>query len=84
MNAEQMIEHASEWKFKEDMHVNGGKEFVGRRLKCVQEPRITLISRYDRKLKTVHQTWQVDGIDQVSFAVALANVMSDEEKELGR
>lgn len=81
MEVEQMIDRASTWTFTEDMHINGGREFYGRRLKCVQEPRLTLMSRYNRKLNTVQQTWQVDGIDHISFAVALAKVLATEEKE---
>lgn len=84
MNIEQMIDHASAWTFTEDTLLIGGLESSGRRLRCVQEPRITLISRYNHRLNTVHQTWRVDGVDQISFAVALARVMTINGKEGGQ
>lgn len=80
MDAKQMLERAASWTFKEDTHYNGGKSWFGRGLTCVQEPRLSVIVRYDRKLKTVSQAWRVDGIDHVSFDIALAKLIIDEEK----
>lgn len=78
MDAKQMLDRAASWTFKEDTHYNGGKAFFGRGLTCVQEPRLTVMVRYDRKLKTVSQIWRVDGIDQTSFDTAIAKLILDE------
>lgn len=81
MDAKEMLERAESWTFKEDTHYNGGKVFFGRGLTCVREPRLSVMVRYDRKLKTVSQIWRVDGIDHTSFNTALAKLILDEEAQ---
>ena len=71
MSNEEMIERARAWTVHETAHINGGKAFFAYRYRCDQEPRLTLFKRYDRKLRTVSHTWQVDGVDQISFEVAV-------------
>lgn len=80
MDVKEMLERAGSWTFKEDAHYNGGKSWFGRGLTCVQEPRLSVIVRYDRKLKTVSQTWRVDGIDHTDFNTAIARLILAEEE----
>jgi hypothetical protein len=57
---------------REVAHYNGGKAFFAYGYECVQHPRLTLFKRFDRKLKTVTNTWRVDGADQASLEAAVA------------
>ena len=57
---------------REVAHYNGGKAFFAYGYECVQHPRLTLFRRFDRKLKTVTNTWRVDGADQSSLETAVA------------
>ena len=57
---------------REVAHYNGGKAFFAYGYECVQHPRLTLFKRFDRKLKTVTETWRVDGADHVSLESAVA------------
>jgi hypothetical protein len=45
----------------EDAHFNGGKEWFGYRLRCVQHPRLTRFDKYIRKTRGVESTFEVDG-----------------------
>ncbi|PYY71221.1 hypothetical protein CRX42_07335 [Pseudomonas jessenii] len=59
---------------REVAHYNGGKAFFAYGYECVQHPRLTLFKRFDRKLKTVTNTWRVDGADQASLEAAVATL----------
>ena len=57
---------------REVAHYNGGKAFFAYGYEFVQHPRLTLFKRFDRKLKTVTNSWRVDGADQASLEAAVA------------
>ena len=56
---------------RETAHYNGGKVFFAYGYTCVQQPRLTLLKRYDRKTKQVTATWRVDAVDQPSLESAI-------------
>ena len=57
---------------REVAHYNGGKAFFAYGYECIQHPRLTLFRRFDKKPKTVTNTWRVDGADQASLEAAVA------------
>ena len=59
-----------DWKMREVMHINGGKDFFGYVHRCIEEPRLERYDRYDRKSRQVQSTWRVDGVDQPSLIAA--------------
>lgn len=66
------IDDAKSWHMREAIHYNGGKVFFAYLHRCVEQPRLSRYDRYERKGRSVASTWRVDGIDQPSFAEAVA------------
>lgn len=50
------------WHMVEGAHFNGGKEWFGYRMNCVEQPRLSRMDRYTRKDRSVASTWEVDGV----------------------
>lgn len=79
MNAREMIERANRLEFNQELVFSGGDKFEFRFFRCKQDPRLTVLHRYDCKLETVTQTWQVDGVDHANSKSAFgALVVSDD------
>ena len=53
----------SKCTMREDAHFNGGNEWFGCRLRCVEYPRLTRFDKYIRKTRGTQSTFQVDGED---------------------
>ena len=51
----------ADWKLREGAHFNGGREWFGYRMNCIQEPRLSRFDRYTRADRSVTSTWEVDG-----------------------
>lgn len=62
------------WTLRETTHFNGGQKFFAYEYTCVEEPRLTRYDHYDKKLRSSTSTWRVDGVDQLSFADAMATL----------
>jgi len=77
MSGMQMIDRAKSWTFRQDSQTDDGV-IITRVLACNQEPRISVVSRYERGLEKVLQVWRVDGVEHISFNAALARLMLDE------
>lgn len=63
------------WTMREVAHYNGGAAWFGYLYQCVQEPRLVLFKRYDKKTRTATATWRVDGNDQVNLDAAKAALL---------
>lgn len=51
-------------------HINGGSEWFGYRLRCIEYPRLQRLDRYMRKDRSVVSTWAVDGEGVENLAMA--------------
>jgi hypothetical protein len=55
---------------REEAHFNGGKEWFGYRLRCVQHHRLTRFDKYIRATRSTQSTFEVDGEPVASLAAA--------------
>lgn len=78
MDVNEMLDRAESWTFTQDIQVDDEGAIAVRVLTCIQEPRISVISRYNRELEKVSQVWRVDGVDHTSVNSALARLILDE------
>lgn len=78
MDAKEMLDAVDGWTFQHEVRFIGG--LVVRRLICDQEPRVSVVSRFNEVSTTARQIWQVDGIDYLSFDLAIAKLILDHSK----
>lgn len=62
------------WTMRQTAHLNGGRKFFAYEYTCNEEPRLTRSDHYDKTTRSCTSTWRVDGVDQPSFAAAMATL----------
>jgi hypothetical protein len=62
----------SKCTMREDAHFNGGKEWFGYRMRCIQYPRLTRFDKYLRATRGVQSTFEVDGEPVADLEAAAA------------
>lgn len=78
MDAKEMLDLAEDWTFQHEVRLVG--DLTVRRLICDQEPRVSVVSRFNEVSKKIKQIWQVDGIDYLSFDLAIAKLILEHNK----